>query len=272
MSEKKTLSKKLLWKCWWLQQIMNQMSITYDRAYANGFTAGVLPALKHLYGDDPEAMKQALHRTRDYYLCEQTFGSVILGSYLSMEEQRANGNEEVTDDLIRGVKTSLMGPVSGIGDAIIGSTFRQILLAFFLPYALQGSAIGPIGFFLGMLAVCIVIAVPAFNSGYKYGKEFLAKILGTPWLKRITEACSIMAMFIMGAMACKYTPVKLALEFANDYGTVIVQEKLDAAIPGLLPMAAIFIYLLLLKKKVSYLKVILGTLVIAILFTFIGIF
>ncbi len=272
MSEnKKTLSKKLLWKCWWLQQLFNQMSITYDRAYANGWTAGVLPALKHLYGDDPVAMKEALYRTRDYYLCEQTFGSVILGTYLSMEEQKANGNEEITDDLIRGVKTSLMGPVSGIGDAIIGSTIRQILLAFFLPYALEGSILGPVGFLVSMCAICFAMAVPFFNSGYKLGREFLLKILGTPWLGKVTESCSIMAMFIMGAMAYKYTPIKLALQFSNDYGTVVLQDKLNAAIPGLLPLAAIFLFYSMLRKKVPYVAMILGTLAGAIIFTFIGI-
>lgn len=269
--EYRALPKKLRWHSWFQWQIYNQMSLSYDRAYVNGWTAGALPALKYLYKDRPEDLKEALLRTRDYWLCEQTFGTLIFGIYLSMEEKYANG-ADFDPSMIRSVKTSLMGPISGIGDSIMGSTIRQILLLIFLGFSLEGNAWAPPVFFcLYTFGVTVPLFAFFLNKGYELGSDAVTKILGTPWLKAITKAAGLAAMMMMGAMTCKYT--SFALNWAYDYQGIQVdlQSQLDAAVPGIFVLAATFIYYWMVGKKIHYLWLILGTLAVCAALVFLGI-
>ena len=269
----KALSPALRWKSWLIWQIMNQMSLSYDRAYVNGWTAGALPALQYLYEGRDEDLKAALLRTRDYWLCEQTFGSIVYGLYLSMEEKYAN-NGDFDPEIIRTVKSSLMGPVSGIGDSIMGSTLRQICLLFFLSYAMDGAVwAGPAFFCFYSFVVNLPLFIVFFNKGYEYGKDAVTYLLGTPWLKAITKACGVASMMIMGAMTCKYTTFNIAYVWTSQLGdkSVAVGEMLEKAVPGGLVLLATFIYYRLVGKKTNYILIILVTLAICCALAFFGI-
>ena len=269
--EYKALSKGLRWKSWFQWQIHNQMSLAYDRAYVNGWTAGALPALQYLYEGRPEELKAALKRTRDYWLCEQTFGSLVYGIYLSMEEKYANG-ADFDPEMIRTVKSSLMGPVSGMGDSIMGSTLRQICLLFFLAYALEGHAWAPLAFFcFYTFVVCAPLFALFFNKGYELGRDAISKLLGSPWVKAITSAAAVMAMVIMGAMTCKYTSFALNYVYEWQGVQVALNDKIEAAVPGILVLGATFLYYYLVGKKVNYIWIILGTFVVCLLLTLLGI-
>lgn len=264
--EKRTLSKNLRWKSWLKWQISNQMSLSYDRAYVNGYTAGALPALQYLYEGRPEELKAALLRTRDYWLCEQTFGSLVFGIYLSMEEEYANG-ADFDSEMIRTVKTSLMGPISGMGDSIMGSTIRQILLLIFLAYSMEGAVWAPVAFFLiYTFAVTLPLYVLFYNRGYKVGKEAVGKLLGTPWLKALTKSATLAAMMMMGAMTCKYASLPLSYIYEYEGIQVDVISQLNNAIPGFLVIGFTFIYYYLVGKKINYIWLILGTFLICCLF------
>ena len=264
------LPKNLRWKSWLKWQIYNQMSLSYDRAYVNGWTGGALPALEYLYKDRPDELRKALERTRDYWLCEQTFGSLVFGIYLSMEEKYANG-AEFDPEMIRTVKSSLMGPVSGIGDSIMGSTIRQIVLLFFLAYALEGQVWAPWAFFgVYTFVITLPLFILFFNKGYELGREAITHLLGTPWLKAITKAAGVAAMVIMGAMTCKYTSFALTYVYEYQGVTVDINQAIENAIPGLLVLIPTFIYYWLIGKKVNYIWIVLGTLVVCVLLVLLG--
>lgn len=268
--EYRALPKKVIMQCLFRQHVLNQLSFGYDRGYVNSWTSGMLPALKYLYKDNPEELKQALYRTRDYWLCEQTFASIAIGIYLSMEEQYANG-ADFDPKSIREIKSSLMGPLSGMGDSIMGSTIRQLILVFFLGYAMEGVVWAGLGF---VIVYSLLINTPLIimfcNSGYKYGKEAVSKLLGTPWLKAITGACTMASMMIMGGMAAKYTTFKLSFSWNVGETVYYLQDKLDAAIPGMLALIAVFTYYFLVGKKVNFLILILGTLAVCIILVLCG--
>lgn len=269
----KALPKGLRWKAWFYWQMLNQFSLSYDRAYVNGWTAGALPALRYLYEGRPDELKDALLRTRDYWLCEQTFGSIVFGIYLSMEEQYSNG-ADFDPEMIRTVKSSLMGPVSGIGDSIMGSTLRQICLLFFLGYGMEGAVWAAPAFFL---VYAFVISTPLFilffNSGYKLGKNAVGKLLGSPWIKAVTSACGVAAMMIMGAMTCKYTILEVVYVYTPKIGgtPVDVGAMIETAVPGGLVLLATFIYYYLVGKKANYLWIVIGTLVVCCICSLFGI-
>ena len=87
-----------------------------------GFLYGMVPTLDRLYPDesDPKqlaAKKEAYHRHMAFYNCTPQTSAFIPGLSASMEEEYANDPENFDPDSINAVKTSLMGPLSGIGDS-----------------------------------------------------------------------------------------------------------------------------------------------------------
>ena len=263
----------LRWFCWWRFMWLYLTSQSYDRGYFNSFTAAMIPALRYLYKgqeDEEGKIREVLMRTRNYYLCEQSFSCIIFGIILGMEEQKANG-ADISSELIDGTRSSLMGPLSGMGDSIHGSTTRQIAIALTLPYCIEGSVIGALLMFLGINITPPLVAVVGYAKGYQTGSSFVLKILQSGWMQKIAAAAGIMAMFIMGGMTSKYVNISTILQFTSDINTISLQDMLNNAIPGLLPLAAVFGYYGLIRKKVHTNWLIIGTMVLGILLSYLGI-
>lgn len=267
------IPRRLFWLCWWRFMWLHMTCQSYDRGYFNAFTAAITPALRYLYKDQPdekEKIREALMRTRNYYLCEQSFSSMIFGIILGMEEQKANG-ADVSGELIDATRSSLMGPLSGMGDAIHGSTTRQIAIALTLPYCLEGSIAGSLLMLLGINITPPLFAILGSPRAYKLGSTFVLKLLQNGWMNKIAAAAGVMAMFIMGGMTAKYVNISTIVNFTSDLGTVSLQSMLDNVLPGMLPLAAVFSCYGLVRKKVNTNWIILGTLVIGMAFSYLGI-
>ena len=66
--------------------------------------------------------------------------------------------------------------------------------------------------------------------------------------------------------------LSLALQVTSGESTMVIQDQLDTLMPGLLQIAVLFTYYLLISKKnVSIVKLVLGTLVVALVLAFFGI-
>lgn len=267
------LPKRIFWLCWWRFMFLHMACQSYDRAYFNAFTAGITPALRYLYKGQPDEdakIREALMRTRNYYLCEQSFSCIIFGIILGMEEQKANG-ADISGEVIDATRSSLMGPLSGMGDSIHGSTTRQIAIALTLPYCLEGSVVGSLLMLLGINITPPLVALLGYPQGYKLGSSFVLKLLQNGWMQKIAAAASVMAMFIMGGMAAKYVSISTVVKFTSDLGEVSLQSMLDNIVPGLLSLAAVFGFYGLVRKKVNTNWLILGTLVFGIAMSYLGI-
>ena len=117
-----------------------ELSNSYERLQALAFCNAISKPLRKLYKDD-DKYEEALKRHLQFYNSEGTFGSMIHGITLSMEEQKSNG-ADIPAEVITGIKTGLMGPVAGIGDTIIWGTLKPIILALGCTFAMQGQALG----------------------------------------------------------------------------------------------------------------------------------
>lgn len=115
-----SLNKKVsqfFWRSWAIQASWN-----YERQMNMGFLYGMVPTLDRLYPDesDPKqlaAKKEAYHRHMAFYNCTPQTKRFHPGLAASMEEEYAKDPENFNPDSINAVKTSLMGPLSGIGDS-----------------------------------------------------------------------------------------------------------------------------------------------------------
>ncbi|EOH95562.1 PTS system mannose/fructose/sorbose family transporter subunit IID [Enterococcus pallens] len=265
--EPRKVPKSLLWKCFFKFAFFHHCSQSFDRGYVNSFTNAIAPIFRYLYEGRPDADEQiraGLMRTRNYYLCEQSFSTIVFAIIIGMEEQKANG-AEIDGDLIVATRASMMGPLSGLGDAINGSTLRQIAIAITLPYCLEGSVFGAFMMMAGMSLAPCLIALLGYPRGYRLGNEFVLKLLQNGIMQKVADAAGIMAMFIMGGMSSKFVSITTSLVFQNKYKEINIQEMIDSAIPGILTIGAVFIYYWLLKKKVKISHLTIGTMVLGII-------
>ena len=85
-----------------------------------GFTAGMGPALKKIYKNDPKTLSKVLHDNLEFINTHNTLLPYLQGLMLSLYE----GGED--PETVKKIKISLFGPLAGIGDALFWFTLLPI--------------------------------------------------------------------------------------------------------------------------------------------------
>ncbi|MGI6154528.1 MAG: PTS system mannose/fructose/sorbose family transporter subunit IID [Enterococcus lemanii] len=229
---KKDVTKTYL-RWWWTAELSN----SFERMQALAVGASFAPVLKKLYPDE-EDLKAALKRHLGFFNTQAIWGSLIHGSVLAMEEQKAAG-EEVPDEVIVDFKTGLMGPMAGIGDAIDGGTFLALFSALGASFAAEGNVIG--AFFIVLWSIINFFeGYFFFHYGYKLGRESISKVLRGGLVKSIIKGGSILGMFMMGALSASMVKLNTVVALNVGEKAISLQETLDKIAPGILPIALVF--------------------------------
>ncbi len=135
--------------------------------------------------------------------------------------------------------------------------------------ALSGSLLGPIIFFILFNAVRLAVRWYGIKYGYNKGTDIVKDVAGNK-LQKITEGASILGLFVMGALVCKWTSVNIPYvisEVAMQDGTTkvtTIQSILNDLLPGLIPLLLTFVCMDLLKKKINALWIIFGLFAVGI--------
>ncbi|MDF2503455.1 PTS mannose transporter subunit IID [Clostridium sp.] len=266
MSENKLTKsdlKSMFWRSWFLLGSFN-----FERMQSMGFCVSMIPAIKRLYknkGDQAAALKRHL----EFFNTQPYMAAPIMGVTAAMEQQKANG-APIDDAAISGVKIGLIGPLAGVGDPIFWGTLRPVFAALGASIALTGSIVGPLLFFIPFNIIRILTLWYGVHYGYEKGTSIVSEAAGNT-LQKITEGASIVGLFIMGALVCKWTNINVPLVISSVKGSdgkmvvTTVQSMLDSLIPGLLPLLLTFLCMKLLKKKVSAIAIIFGMFALGIL-------
>lgn len=244
-----------------------QGSWNFERMQALGYCFGMVPIIKRLY--EGKERSEALKRHLEFYNTQPFVTAPIIGITAAMEEQKANG-KDINDGVINGIKVGMMGPLAGVGDPIFWGTLRPMLAALGASLALGGSLLGPILFFVLFNLVRLGVRWYGIQYGYAKGTDIVKDVAGNK-LQKITEGASILGLFVMGALVCKWTTVNIPLVVSQitmqDGTTAIttVQDILNQLMPGLVPLILTFICMDLLKKKVNAIWIIFGLFAVGIL-------
>ena len=270
-NQKVQLTKSDLNACF-IRSNLLQGSWNFERMQALGYCFGIVPAIRRLYPEGSQERKDAIKRHLEFYNTQPFVTAPILGVNLAMEEQRANG-APIDDAAINGVKVGLMGPLAGVGDPIFWGTARPVFAALGAGIAQSGSLLGPILFFVLFNAVRLFARYWGIQYGYKKGLEIVSD-MGGGALQKITEAASILGLFVMGALVNKWTHINIPYvisEITTRDGAVVttqtttVQNVLDNLMPGLPALGMTFLCMYLLRKGVNALWLIFGLFGIGIL-------
>ena len=271
--EKQTLvSKKDLVKAWWRWTTAVEVPVSFDRMQALAFGYSMNCVMRKIYKDKPEELKDAMKRHTSMFNTNCDWGSIIHGITISLEEQRALGHEdENTPEMIQSLKIGLMGPLAGIGDSVDQGIVATIPLAIFVPMAQQGSVLA--AFIPGLIYIAwsYFWSWTLFNKGYTLGKNSVLEILHSGAIKKVIDIASIVGLFMIGCLSASYVKVSTILEFASgaDGATTTVQSILDGILPNMLPFVVVMsMYLYITKRGPKFIRLMVYTMVIAVVLTF----
>nr|WP_262926377.1 PTS system mannose/fructose/sorbose family transporter subunit IID [Serratia fonticola] len=265
------LTKRDITKAWFIYWLGAEVSNSYERLQSLIFCASMTPIIKKLYPQKEEQV-EALKRHLNFFNSEQTFGAVIQGVAIAMEEQKTRG-EPISDSSITGIKTGLMGPLAGIGDSVVWAAIMPLLIAIFIPFAANGSAMGGIMPVVLYTVITMAISYGLAHKGYTLGRESIIGLLQGGKIKELIYGANVLGLIMMGALSASYVKITSPLKISALEGSeVVVQQILDSIAPGLLPLVAVFsIYFYLVKKGPRYTTILLSVVVLSVVCSLLGI-
>lgn len=265
------ITKKDVTKAFWLYYFGCEESNSYERLQSLVFCASMSPILKKLY-PAKEDLSEALKRHLAFFNTEGSLGGIIQGITIAMEEEKAiDGN--LPGSAITSIKTGLMGPIAGMGDAIVWAVVMPVIYGIFIPFAEQGSALGGIAPLILWPGISIIIQYFMTQRGYSLGRESITGLLKSGVMQSIIFAANVLGLIMMGALSSSYITISSPLEFTLGAGNVIgVQSILDSIAPGILPLVAVFaIYFYMMKKGPRYNVILISIVVISVVCAVLGI-
>lgn len=260
-NEIKKLKPKTLRKVYWRWMFGNLSSMSFEWLASFGFADSMVPALEELYEDEEEVIK-ALERNSTFYNTEPQAGAVVNGIICGLEEQRASGYE-IDDDVINGLKVGLMGPIAGIGDAMIPGMLIPLLLSIGMGLSSNGSLLGPIFYVLSYIPIILFLSYRLFMRGYNLGTGAVDDLVGEK-SGFIRESFNMLGAIVVGGVAASYVNLAITWAIPTGAGDEVIQinEVLNDIFPNILSLSAVlFVWWLLAKKNVSPIKT-MGILVI----------
>ena len=238
----------------------------YESQLGPSLVWSMAPLLRKIYPKDSD-YQASLKNHFNYFNTTPYLANIVLGTTVAMEEK--DGIKALPT--VQSFKTSIMGPLAGIGDTIFWVLWPTIMGSIAGYMALQGNPLGAIIWFLVNILFNIM-KVWLYHVGYSSGTR-LIDTLGNK-INTFTEAASVMGVTVIGALVA--TVVKVSVPYVFKFGKVsmnIQTDILDKIMPALLPAVfTFFIYKLLDNKKWTPTKIIFLVILIALVGTFLGIF
>lgn len=240
---------QLFWRSWAIQASWN-----YERQMNMGFLYGMVPTLDRLYADESDSeqlehKKEAYRRHMAFYNCTPQTSAFVLGLASSMEERYAQDPESIDPDSINAMKTSLMGPLSGIGDSFFQGTIRVIAFGLGVQLAQQGSVLGPILAMIISFFPSALVTWFAAKLGYQGGHDYLHKLQEDNLMGKVMYVCGIVGLMAVGAMIATVIGVTTPATFSE--GTLVIQDILDSVMPQMIPLALTGVMYILIKRGVK---------------------
>lgn len=264
---KETL-KKIFVRSWTSGAAFNNL-----RGQGHGWVYTLYPLFDELYPnpEDAEKKKEAIKRHEVYVNITPQVNTVGIGLVASMEEKVAAG-EDIDPASINAIKTAIMGPASGVGDALFQTTVKLIAATASIGLAQSGSPLGGILFFAIFNTVSFITRKYLLGLSYEQGDKIIESATKSGIITIITDAAAVLGLFMIGATVASTVKMSFALSWeVVEGGTVTLQSFFDAIMPKFLPLTITLFIAFLLRKKVDANLLMVIVIVISILANFLGI-
>ncbi|TQI68348.1 PTS system mannose/fructose/sorbose family transporter subunit IID [Clostridium sp. KNHs216] len=258
------LTKKDLTKTLTRYVLARQICFNYETMQSGGWVWSMHPAMKKIYGDD-QVLSEKYKSYFKFFNTNPWFGNLILMACLAVESTK----DEMATETAVDIRTGLMGPLAGLGDAIVWVLLPTVMGAIAGYQAMQGSAIG----WLLAEAVGIALWIAFWKMSYVVYHQGISFITSkSSSLKNLTDVCSIMGLIVIGAMVASTVNVNIALSWTVGDLTQKLGDLLDSIIPHFGNVFfTVLIYLGLGIKKMTSGKMVWIVLILSILLGAFGI-
>lgn len=266
-----SLTKKDLNKAYWTFEVFAQACCSYERLQAPGFFSGMKNIIEKLYPKKEDRI-EACKRHMEFYNSEFALvGPVILGIAIAMEEKKANG-VGVEGEAISAIKTSLMGPLAGIGDTLRQGTLIPIIGSIAISIGTGGNLLAPVLYMVATLGINWGISYNLFHKAYEKGSELVGEFFQGDRMEKIMTMITTLGAITIGALAANTVKLSTILELNFGEKPLNLQTGIfDTIALNILPFAAVMLVYYLLRKKVSVNKIIILIFAFAIVFGLLGI-
>lgn len=260
--------KKMISQVAW-RSMVGSGTYNYENMQALVFLYAMFPVINRYY-DKPEDRIKAYKRHFTLFNITPAVFGFVSGLTASMEKMAAR-DPDYDVSAINGLKVSLMGPLSGIGDSIFWGALKVVATGIGVSFALQGNILGPILYFLVNFipGMCAKLLLPKLS--FKTGITFFSKLEKEGVIPVLTKSCNIVGLMTIGAMATTMVKVNIPLEMDLSGNILSVQSVLDGIMPNLLPVGLTLLMFHYIRKNVQPMVLILLLIVVGIVLKFFGI-
>jgi PTS system mannose-specific IID component len=256
--------KKMLHSIYWRSFTVYCLWAGEAEAGSDGFIYSLIPAFRRFYKTEDQR-RDAMVRHTTWFNMTENVSTFVMGLVAAMEKENSE-TEGFDTSSIDAVKASLMGPMSGLGDAIFWGVLRVIAAAVGISVASTGSALGPILFLLIYNVPSMLCRWWMTVLGYKLGASFLSRAYSSGLMGLITKAAGILGLLMIGAMSATFVKFQCALTIpVPNADAVQIQTYLDDIFKGLIPISLTLFSLWCLQKKVNVVWLILGIMVLGVI-------
>ena len=252
MSEKnEKLTKKELRKFSLRYAITAQASQSYEAMQGIACVYSMGPFFEKWFADDPELMQKKFQNNLKFFNCQTYFGAAITAAALAIEQDRDPSSLQLAASL----KTSLMGPFSGIGDALFNTIPKVVMGAMTAYAAIEGNWITSIIMIAIFTPLITWVRQKMIEVGYYGG------------------AVSVLGVIVIGALIPSLVKVTTPLAITVGDATQTIQSILDGILPALLPclVTAITYFGLTKIKGMNTVKMVWILIVVTILLSYFGV-
>jgi len=273
MAEKITLTRKEFLKPMWRMQFFPMSTINYERFQTLQYACAMAPVLEKLWPNKEDRIEAAKRHMAFFNTTPGLWLTFILGISVAQEEKAANTEDpQEKEDILNSVnmvKSSLMGPLAGIGDSMKATT-DSIFGAICASIAMGGSIVGAILYEILNIIYYYVFGYYTYNFGYTKGMSFLTEVNESGILDRLMDAACTLGMMSVGALIPAWCSFNLNHDFVVNDVVINLQNELNNIMPGLAPLGLTLILAGLYSKRVNSLKLVLGMFVVAFLLALVG--
>ena len=200
-------------------------------------------------------------------------GTLALDYQKKLKETADEMQKDFDANSINAVKSSLMGPLAGIGDSIFWGVLRVIAAGIAVGLGMTGNILAPIVFLLLFNIPSLLVKYYGTFLGYKLGSEYIQKVYASGLMNILTKAASTVGLIMVGGMTASMVTFNSTFELSMQGESILnLQSMLDQIFIGIVPLGlTLLCYYLLKKKNVSITVLIIGVIVLGIVLSLLGI-
>ncbi|MEG0176687.1 PTS system mannose/fructose/sorbose family transporter subunit IID [Anaerorhabdus sp.] len=265
----KKLTKKELNQIF-IRSCQLDISWDYERQQHIAYSYALTPVVRKLYPnkEDVEKRIEALRRGLEFMAITPQISPLLMGINAAMEEENANNNN-FDGNSINAVKTSLMGPLAGIGDSLIPGTLRIIAAGIAISFASAGNILGPILYLLIFNIPAFIIRYYSLKFGYSFGSSFIEKIAKTGIMNKVSYYAGIIGLMVIGGMICQQIWLDLPIMVGSGDFAQPLTYYLDQIMPCLIQLSVFGFMYWIIGKKVKTTTILLSLVVVCCVVSFI---